>query len=103
MTFRKLCFDLIRESATSLKRGGGASPPNGSQRFLCHPLSVFEFDLRVVSLAVLFSVAMMRRLSMSSPRSVPEGISGRISRRVVGTMAARRLLRVLQSSVIDGL
>jgi hypothetical protein len=44
LSLRKLCFDLIREPATSLKRGGGSSSSNSSQRFLCHPLSVFEID-----------------------------------------------------------
>jgi hypothetical protein len=44
LSVRKLCFDLIREPATSFKRGGGSSSPNNSQRFLCHSLAVFKLD-----------------------------------------------------------
>jgi hypothetical protein len=46
LSLRKRCFDLIREPATSLKRGGRSGPPNGSQRLLRHPLSVFEIGTK---------------------------------------------------------
>jgi hypothetical protein len=42
LSLRKLGLDLIHEPATTLKCGGRTGSPNSGQRFLGHPLSVFE-------------------------------------------------------------